>query len=199
MEQMNFIKACEERDQPFLFVSYSHDDSDEVQALLQDLSSNHYRFWYDEGVKSGREWADEVGWRIAHCTQFLVILSTRSAASERVIDEINFAKEHRRDFCLIFLEPVKLDYGLELQIGRKYGIEKFRYSRQEFQERFYGALKMELRCAEVPRSTGGAEMALKQHYTLLRQIGRGGVAEVFLANASRTGAAVAVKRADRQQ
>ena len=194
MEQMNFIKACEERDKPFLFVSYSHDDSAQVQALLQDLRQNHYRFWYDEGVKSGREWADEVGWRIAHCTQFLVMLSKNAVASERVIDEINFAKEHHRDFCLIFLEPLELDYGLGLQIGRKYGIQKYRYSPQEFRERFYGALKMELRGTEaLQQNTGGAKQALEEHYTLQREIGRGGLADVFLAKAKRTGAAVAVK------
>ena len=191
----HFFKACEERDKPFLFVSYSHDDSAEVQSLLQDLDRNHYRFWYDEGVKSGKEWADEVGWRIAHCAQFLVILSARAAASERVIDEINMAKTHHRDFCLVFLEPVKLNYGLEMQIGSKYGIAKYRYSQQAFQERFFGALKMELRSTETILKDGGALASLKEHYTLLDPIGSGGVAEVMLARAKRTGANVAVKRA----
>lgn len=195
MAQNRFIEACQDREKPFLFVSYSHHDSEEVQLLLEELHRNHYRFWYDEGVKSGKEWADEVGWRIANCTQFLVVLSRHSAASERVIDEINFAKQQHREFCIIYLEALRLNYGLELQIGRKYAIEKFRYSENDFLERFFSALASELRDTDSGASTGNALSELTAHYDLLEQIGKGGFAEVFRAAAKRTGSPVAVKHA----
>ena len=45
---------------PFAFISYSHDDLDIISEYLGAIDEN-YRFWYDEGIKSGAEWVEEIG------------------------------------------------------------------------------------------------------------------------------------------
>ena len=189
-----FIKACEDRDRPYIFVSYSHDDAEAVQGLLREMERNRYRFWYDDGLKSGREWADEVGWRVTNCAQFLLIMTPSASRSVNVNDEISLAKEHRRNFCILYLEPTELSPGLSLQIGRYFAIHRSKFTAEEFRRRFLGELEPTARITET-RTVGRALAELQEHYLPGKAICRGGTSEIFLATARRTGLPVAVKHA----
>lgn len=49
--------------EPYVFISYAHADN-EVQDILAELAAKDYRFWYDEGIQSGSDWADVISERI---------------------------------------------------------------------------------------------------------------------------------------
>lgn len=56
MDKSKLIQPDEvDENMPFLFVSYSRKDIKEVQMILEILRRNHFRFWYDMGLKSGAE------------------------------------------------------------------------------------------------------------------------------------------------
>lgn len=40
---------------PYVFVSYSHQDSEKVFPIIKQLHEKGYRIWYDEGIDPGSE------------------------------------------------------------------------------------------------------------------------------------------------
>ena len=136
---MSKIKAYT-GDEPYIFISYAHADT-VVQDLLYDLANKNYRFWYDEGIKSGRSWADEIADRIKNCTQFVVFLSNNAVKSENVKDEIHLAIKYRINMLVIHLENVVLDGGLELQLDRLQALLRDSYdSINEFETELFRSI-----------------------------------------------------------
>ena len=42
--------------EPYIFVSYAHKDSDAVFREIRRLNDLGYHVWYDEGIAPGNEW-----------------------------------------------------------------------------------------------------------------------------------------------
>ena len=126
--------------EPYIFISYAHTDT-EVQEILTELAAKDYRFWYDEGIQSGSDWADVISERIKNCTQFIAFLSDSAINSENVKDEIHLAVKYKIDMLVIHLESIVLDGGLELHLDRKQALLKYAYESQgDFSEKFYQSI-----------------------------------------------------------
>lgn len=41
--------------EPYIFVSYAHKDSQIVVPILEQMQSAGFRFWYDKGIEAGTE------------------------------------------------------------------------------------------------------------------------------------------------
>ena len=154
-------------DEPYIFISYAHADT-EVQDILSELAAKDYRFWYDEGIQSGSDWADVISERIKNCTQFIAFLSDSAIKSENVKDEIHLAVKYKIDMLIIHLESIVLDGGLELHLDRKQALLKYTYDSQgDFSSKFYQSLnKKTLRVIEPSEDKALAEFM--QHYDILK-------------------------------
>ena len=40
-------------DDPYIFISYSHRDTELVWPILLQMQRDGYRFWYDDGIEAG--------------------------------------------------------------------------------------------------------------------------------------------------
>ena len=60
-------------DEPYIFVSYSHEDSSDVHAELVQLRENGFNVWYDEGLSPGFAWRDELAHAIDRSSLFLFL------------------------------------------------------------------------------------------------------------------------------
>jgi len=107
---------------PYIFVSYAHKDYSLVEKFLRCFSENKYRFWYDEGIKSGSEWSDFIVERIDKAEVFIVFLSANSIVSENVKDEIHVAVSTKKHVVVIKLDDTVLSGGLLLKLDRKQAI-----------------------------------------------------------------------------
>lgn len=105
-------------DKPYIFVSYSHSDSKIVEKYINTLSLVGYRIWYDEGIKSGVQWANYIADKISRATFFLTFFSETAINSENVKDEVNEAKKNRLPMCIVYLDNCKPESGIEMFIGR---------------------------------------------------------------------------------
>ena len=47
-----------EGQEPYIFASYSHRDSETVLPILDALNKRGFRVWYDEGIPWTAEWKD---------------------------------------------------------------------------------------------------------------------------------------------
>ena len=125
--------------EPYIFVSYAHRDSERVFAEIKKFNDAGYHVWYDEGIAPGNEWTDEIADALAGCAVFVVMLTPTSATRENVQNEINFALDERKPFLAIHLEETELKRGLKLQIGAKQAILKYKMTEEEYAYKFTSA------------------------------------------------------------
>jgi hypothetical protein len=132
-------------DKPYIFVSYSHKDSEAVKEDLRHMNSEGYHIWYDEGIEIGKDWPDELATAIQNCTQFIVYISGYSIKSEHVKDEIFYALNNNKKIVPIYLENTVLPSGLGLKLGSKQGIMKYQLTGEMYHAYLGKALYPECR------------------------------------------------------
>lgn len=187
------VKGSDQNEEPFVFISYCHNDYDEVSKVLKLMERNRFRFWYDEGIKSGVEWADEIANRIKKCEQFVCFISKSTLMSENSKDEIHLANKYRSNIIVIYLEDVSLTGGLELQLDRKQAILKHKYSKDLFQKKFLESLSTK---AIIPYNSSVLESdnELKKSYQNIQKLNDiTSSNEVYLAENIRTNSNVIIK------
>ena len=190
---------------PFLFISYSHKNTQALDPVLRILRRNQFRFWYDRGLLSGVEWADELERNISNCSQFLVFITPESVESSFVRKEVSLALSLRKEILVVYLSDTVLSHGLSLLLGDIQAI--YRNSFQEpsaFEKALCDALAKETMYGDTQdlisftRSSSGLDLLtarnqLDETYILHSQIGAGGISKTYLAEHRRTGALVVVK------
>ena len=117
---------------PYIFISYAHDNANEVFRIIKQFYDQGYNVWYDEGIAPGNEWTEEIADALENASLFLVFLTPESEASTNVRDEINFALNDNKPFLAIHLAETKLTGGLKLRVGTKQAILKYNMSDEEF-------------------------------------------------------------------
>lgn len=176
---------------PYVFISYAHADSEEVVDTVQYLKSNHFNVWYDEGIKSGREWADEISRKIKHCKQFICFISRHSINSESVKDEIHIAWKYNINTIVVYLEKIELDGGLEMKLDRKQAILKYTMSEQEFRQKLCSSISQEV--VQIKNDKAPDDIRLNDRYEIIRMLSKGGTATTYLARNKMTGVNVVLK------
>ncbi len=66
----------------YIFVSYCHDDSNQVYPELVWLRAQGFNVWYDQGIAPGSSWREEIATAIDECALFLMFVTPRSVKSE---------------------------------------------------------------------------------------------------------------------
>jgi len=132
----NLPFAAYKGDKPYMFISYSHMDAEEVFPIIGQFHNQGYNVWYDEGIEPGIEWPEEIGKALNASSLFVVFITPNSVASENVRNEINFALKKKSPFIAIYLCETTLTYGLQLQIGSKQDIRKYLLDEDSFQRKY---------------------------------------------------------------
>jgi len=126
------IKAYKGED-PYLFISYAHKDSDVVFPEIERLAKSGFKIWYDEGIEPSEEWPEEIGKAVVNCSVFLIFVSPRSASSVNCRNEVNLALNNNKRFLAIHLEETELPVGLQLRMGDLQAILKYNLPVAEYQ------------------------------------------------------------------
>jgi hypothetical protein len=113
--------------EPYIFISYAHKDRDVITPILQRLTADGCRIWYDEGIDPGTEWPESIARHLESSSVCLSFISPYSAASKNCRREINFALSRNIPLLTIFLEDTKISPGLEMQISTYQSIMGYRY------------------------------------------------------------------------
>lgn len=86
-----------------VFVSYSHNDREQVRPLVEKLKAAGFSVWWDTEIQVGSRWRDVISDRLAHAKSICVVWSARSTERDFVRDEARHALERG------ILVPVLLD------------------------------------------------------------------------------------------
>ena len=119
----------------FVFISYSHADSDAVFAIIRKLQQQGLNIWYDEGITPGAEWSEEVARRILECSSFFVFLSENAIKSINVRKEINLALAEHKHMVVVQLEDVLFTPGMRLQLSLHQFVNRTAMDEERFIQR----------------------------------------------------------------
>mgnify|MGYP004549757513 CR=1 FL=1 len=109
---------------PYVFISYSHRDTESMTEICNVFLEHRVRFWYDDGLHSGDDWNFVIASKLEKASICLVLMSKEAAKSSYVKNELNFAQNHRIPVHVIGLEEFQLPIDLEMMLGRIQMMEK---------------------------------------------------------------------------
>ncbi len=93
-----------EGSEPYVFVSYNHDDAKRVLQLVEFMQQNGIRVWFDEINHRGENWRDIIKERIEHCHVFIAFLSKQYCRSEFCFRELDEADKAGKKLFAYFLD-----------------------------------------------------------------------------------------------
>jgi hypothetical protein len=151
-----------EGEDPYLFVSYSHQDAHLVYPEIIQLKDAQYNIWYDEGVAASNEWPEEIANAVIGCSVFICFISPRATDSINCRNEINLALNEKKPFLAIHLEDTELPPGLRLRMGDLQAILKNKIPADRYFSKVTGTLDQLL--GRKTKSNLGASEKASQLY-----------------------------------
>jgi hypothetical protein len=86
-----------------IFISYDRASKDIVEQLIQDLTDDGHEIWFDQHLRGGQKWWDNILSEIRHCEVFVAALTLASLESKACQRELNYARDLQR-----IMLPVRL-------------------------------------------------------------------------------------------
>ena len=137
--------------EPYIFISYSHRDTNLVYPIIEELDKRGYRVWYDQGIDPGTEWDENIAMHINNCAYFIAFMSQNYLNSSNCKDELNYARDLEKERLVVYLENVTLPAGMAMRINRLQSIFKYSYTNDEdFYERLVTANNINVCYAAKP-------------------------------------------------
>lgn len=109
---------------PYVFVCYSHENSDSVYSDLYALNEGGINLWYDEGISAGSSWRAEIATAISGAKKFLFYISRTSLKSSHCLREVDYALSHDIEIVPVYLEDCSLPPELDLVLNRVHALFK---------------------------------------------------------------------------
>ena len=109
---------------PYVFVSYAHEDEARVLPEIAWLQAQGIRGWWDEGITPGAEsWHAELAGAIRDSAALLYFVTPRSVASAHCVREVSVAlDEFERPVIAVHLEPTALPDSSVLALSGRQAI-----------------------------------------------------------------------------
>ena len=111
------MAICDEN-KPYIFISYSHRDSDKVVEIMNRLRAEGFNVWYDGGIDPGTEWDENIAKHVQECGYFIAFVSNGYIGSKNCKDELNYSRDLDKEQLLIYLEDVSLPGGMAIRMNR---------------------------------------------------------------------------------
>jgi hypothetical protein len=89
---------------PFIFISYSRQDSKYVEALAEAFERRGIPVWIDNHIDYGAAWLRVIETKLENCKALVVVMSPRSRASDWVDSEFQYALELKKKIFPLLLE-----------------------------------------------------------------------------------------------
>lgn len=123
-----YMSECELEKNPYLFVSYCHQDRSKVYPILHAFKKYGIRYWYDDNLEPGVDYAEKIEEAIDYCQGAIIFLTENAVESEWCRKEIqDCVYEKKGNIIPVYIEQVKLKHGLRVLLN---GIEYYDLSIQ---------------------------------------------------------------------
>ncbi len=106
-----------EGSEPYLFISYSHENADIVYRILNKMDEEKFRIWFDDTMEIGEDFREELRDRIEKCAAFVLFVSQASMASKYCGMEIITAfKNNKKIYPIYVEETVEIPAPLKIML-----------------------------------------------------------------------------------
>ena len=114
-------KPCEayEGDEPYIFISYAHDDAKRVYPIIKELYEAGWDLWYDEGIKTTERYLPVIANNLSLCAAVVLMLTNRCLERPFVM---NYELEYARQLGVPVI-PVLLEELYPLEYAREVAVE----------------------------------------------------------------------------
>lgn len=137
--------------EPYIFVSYCHADKAQIYPLIEQISLDGYRAWYDVGNKPGINWLLNIEDHLENCTAVIAFISKHSSDSNNCNKEIIYAMKCEKKIIPVLIEDVALPRGLRMQMVDLHYLERNNFpSDKELLKKCYESEE----CKECKDSSG---------------------------------------------
>lgn len=135
---------CDES-KPFIFISYSHKDTDRVLPIIDRLSNAGFNVWYDEGIDPGTEWDETIAEHVVNSSYFIAFVSNNYIESKNCKDELNYSRDLDKEQFLVYLENVELPKGMAMRMNRIQALwwNKYEGNEEEAYKKLFSAKGIE--------------------------------------------------------
>ena len=89
---------------PFIFISYSHKDSEYANRLADSLEAKGLDVWIDERIDYGETWPRKIRENLDACSAFVVIMTGQAEESRWVQNELTRAQRLGKRVFPLLLE-----------------------------------------------------------------------------------------------
>ena len=133
------IPVAYKGDQPYVFISYAHKDSDTVLPIVDRLQKDGYRVWYDEGIVPGSNWDVYISEHLDRSSIVLCFISKAYIKSHNCKDELALSRAKGKPMNIVYVEDVQLTPGLKMRYGRIQALFLKQMSEEDFFKNLYRA------------------------------------------------------------
>jgi len=128
-------------EEPFIFITFAHQDSQEVLPEIRWLQDCGFNVWWDEGISPGAAWRAEVAEAIQRCSLLLFFVTPSSVLSDHCTREVTFAlDDHRRPVLAVHLEPTTLPGALALSLSDRQAIFRYALGPEDYERKLVSAI-----------------------------------------------------------
>ena len=114
-----------EGNEDFLFFSYCHDDAAVVYPIIERLSLEGFRVWYDDGIHPGDDWPEVIAEHLTRAKVCVAAISPKSAESHNCKNELSYAVGNNKPFLSVILYDFRMTPGMKLQLSSSRFLRKF--------------------------------------------------------------------------
>ena len=135
------MKQCSVRpyngEQKYIYLAHSFRDKSLVYPLIEQLTRDGYRVWFDEGITCPYDYTVDLARKIDNCGVMLAVFSEHTVDSTQFKREVNYAIMKKKELIAVILEEVQLSPGMELQMAAFPAIFKYRVDNDAFYKSLY--------------------------------------------------------------
>ena len=145
-------------DEPYIFVSYSHEEAESVYDEMAWIHDAGINLWYDDGIHVGSVWRRALAESLENASGLLFFCSERSCNSEHCLKELSFALDESKDIFVVRLDDAKLPAELRLSLNDRQALVKSEMEEAVYRDRLLTALQSVMRPSEpVENHTHGID------------------------------------------
>lgn len=147
--------------EPYIFISYSHRDSDFVLSSIDALQKSGFRVWFDGGIEAGSEWPEYIASHLKNSACVLTFISDNFVQSDNCRRELNFAQDLRKPMLNVYIHDVALSDGMRMQLGLNQALKRFNFAGDaEFNRALCGARLLK-ECGTLKKTSESSQTAVK--------------------------------------
>lgn len=125
--------------EPYIFISYAHKDSEIVLPIIMRLQQDGYRVWYDEGIAPGSSWDVYISEHLDGCSNVIGFLSKAYVKSQNCRDELALTRLKGKPMNLVYIDDVQLSSGMKMRYGRIQALFYQNMTEDDFFDKLYRA------------------------------------------------------------